>query len=716
MSQSHEQDPHVASAAGSSSAPPPIASTSTSNSLPNMTAAVRLPSVSLPSADLFETAAFVGGRRQSINSDPFLHAFSAAHDPATGSSRSAEPYRLPSAGQAQPPYQNGAHANGVDGHEHGLHGRWQPGLEPAFPYGQPSGSMPHGGPFGQAGNGEQHYPPPHSSVGPLSSYRFGGPSQPLPPTSAGGVASVDAPPFIDYTMSRKSPSHAPNEPVSPRRTPSGRSTPMAGMKRKARDEGGESQHGLPAFPGALGHHAGGPPEAKRQPSAAALGYDKAAGPPLPNGHTSAGANGPDGLAWEEQRRESGGSYASSGGHSYSMTSYSGSHSLPPPLPSAPYESRPPSNYAANPASLPPGPPWDGRGQPAHYPHLEQANTAPYARRPSMPSVSQMMQGLPPDFVAGPSAPQAGPPGSARPGQPLLMVSSVPPTPTEREHPRQPRSASNPAFQPGEVVLPHAAPHGGPPPPDWQHRSHPPTRQNSSGSVHLDPTSSLPSGLMSKDSPYSRSPELRVSHKLAERKRRKEMTQLFEDLRESLPFERGLKASKWEILSKAIDYVAQLKIYSAELAHDNQNLRQHYGLPPGPVLTMPEGHLDGSTGGYDEHAHQQNHGGSHPGASGMANAAAPPRQLHWHEQRMDHEPAQDLKPITSHYAGQTGHSPVIPSRLHAQFGTSSHNSTPQHSPSLPPPPTSGRNSPAAGGGSGSPHSLERAMTGAPVSAA
>ncbi|KAL1702296.1 hypothetical protein EV121DRAFT_262191 [Schizophyllum commune] len=86
-------------------------------------------------------------------------------------------------------------------------------------------------------------------------------------------------------------------------------------------------------------------------------------------------------------------------------------------------------------------------------------------------------------------------------------------------------------------------------------------------------------------PYSRSPELRVSHKLAERKRRKEMKELFDELRDQLPADRGMKASKWEILSKAIDFVQQMKQTQADMAREMELMRQEIdamrsgGQPP-----------------------------------------------------------------------------------------------------------------------------------------
>ncbi|CUA70211.1 Protein esc1 [Schizosaccharomyces pombe 972h-] [Rhizoctonia solani] len=87
----------------------------------------------------------------------------------------------------------------------------------------------------------------------------------------------------------------------------------------------------------------------------------------------------------------------------------------------------------------------------------------------------------------------------------------------------------------------------------------------------------------KETPYSRSPELRVSHKLAERKRRKEMKDLFDELRDHLPADRGMKASKWEILSKAVDYIGQLKQSYAEVSQELDMVRHELEtLRPGSI--------------------------------------------------------------------------------------------------------------------------------------
>lgn len=87
-------------------------------------------------------------------------------------------------------------------------------------------------------------------------------------------------------------------------------------------------------------------------------------------------------------------------------------------------------------------------------------------------------------------------------------------------------------------------------------------------------------------PQDRQPQLKYSHKIAERKRRKDMNDTFDELRAVIPIQ-NIKMSKWEILMTAADHITHLQAHRQSLALERETLHRELGLPPKDLVTWSQ---------------------------------------------------------------------------------------------------------------------------------
>lgn len=628
------------------------------------------------------------------------------------------------------------------------HQQQQQQQQPRFG-GPPSGyefgsSFPTTGPGGGGGQPPPFAPSQASHAN--SNYRFGGPQTPSH-NNGPGPGPDGGNSYFDYSMRRHSLTN--NGHNSPPRLPSmDPALPSPGLKRKPSMEDSihEEAYSYPpnANTNAYPPHLGSGPYPKRRGSS--MTYDKMGNLSLGDQSrrdSMASNNGGMGGAWDDERRGSNGSY---GSNSNGSQSYVSSYGLPSP--GDPYDQRqmgsyPPPHHAHRNSGMSDQSSAGGYDQPmqptyqqhqhqqqhqlGHRPAMSMNQHPPppdgdYAqiRRSSMPTQgqgpgqqqNQQQQGS----MYGGGGYQGGGKRGMMP-QSSGMLASVTQSPPEGVAPEMRGNGIPPPPPPplnasGLPPAQAAWARAGPLPPG----AHNPNAQRHNSTGSLDPSSAYGTGSQSgslKDlggSPYSRSPELRVSHKLAERKRRKEMAQLFDELRDALPVDRGLKSSKWEILSKgaarlrfsasdtdalsrpfadlpisrqiAVDYIVSLKEHNSELARDNTMLRDHFGLPPGPQAPAV---------GMSNSPPESAYGPTQP---------APPPPQHQHQSAPSTHDSPHHSPLVN--AVQVGHQvPPPPSDWQQGGASDSPSQQQQRHFAQPPPPT--RTSPrdrVSSGGNGS----------------